>query len=134
MRVLIDTNIIISAAYSKGGIPYQAFKKAVEPPFEGLICEQSLEELRRVCNRKFPDKIHAFEHFISAALPVVEVIPVPSSKHPDEDKINDPDDRPIYRAAVKSGADIILSGDSHFLKSGLNTPKIMKAAEFLALT
>ncbi len=133
MRVLIDTNIIISAAYAKNSVSHQAFKKAVEPPHEGLICEQSLVELRRVFNRKFPDKIHVFEHFIAAALPVVEVIPVPQSKHPNEDAIRDLDDRPIYRAAVKAGADIIMTGDKDFLESGLRTPKTMKAAEFLEM-
>jgi putative PIN family toxin of toxin-antitoxin system len=132
MRVLIDTNIIVSAAYSKDSVPYKAFAKAVEPPNTGLLCEQSLEELRRVCNRKFPMKIHVFEHFIAAALPVIEIIPVPPSKHPDEDEIRDMNDRPIYRAAVRAGADIILTGDRDFLDSNLKTPQIMSAAEFLS--
>ena len=68
MRVLIDSNILVSAAYSKGSIPHQAFKKAVEPPYSALICEQSLEELRRVYIRKFPDKARVFEQFIVLAL------------------------------------------------------------------
>lgn len=32
MRVLIDTNILVSAALSSGGIPYMAFQKAVTYP------------------------------------------------------------------------------------------------------
>ena len=133
MRVLIDSNILISAAYSSGSVPHQAFKKAVEPPYQGLICEQSLEELRRVYNRKFPHKIHVFESFIAAALAVVEVVPVPPSRHPDEDEIRDLDDRPIFRAAVKAGADIILSGDKDFTESTITKPKVMKAADFLKM-
>lgn len=41
MRVLIDTNIPISAALSYKGTPFAAFKKAVTYPNHGLICEQN---------------------------------------------------------------------------------------------
>ena len=133
MRILIDTNVLISAAYAKDSVPHQAFKKAVEPPYQGLICEQSLEELRRVYNRRFPDKIHVFERFVAAALSVEELIPDPPSKYPDEDKIHDISDRPILRAAIKTGADIIISGDADFTESGITHPRIVKPAEFLNL-
>ena len=133
MRVLIDSNILISAAYSKGSVPHQAFEKAVEPPYQGLICEQSLEELRRVYNRKFPDKIHIFERFIAVSLSAVEIVPVPPSEHPDEAAIRDVDDRPILRAAIKAGADILLTGDKDFTESSITAPKIMTAAEFIKM-
>ena len=54
MRVLIDTNIMISAALSSKGTPYKAFIKAVTHPNKGVICDQNIEELRRIFNRKFP--------------------------------------------------------------------------------
>ena len=53
MRVLIDTNIMISAALSSKGTPYKAFTKAVTHPNKGVICDQNIEELRRIFNRKF---------------------------------------------------------------------------------
>ena len=132
MRVLIDSNILISAAYSKGSVPHQAFMKAVEPPYQCLICEQSLEEVRRTYNRKFPNKIQSFERFIAAALSVVEVVPVPAVPHSDEEKVRDVDDRPILRAAIKAGADILITGDKDFLESSVTDPKIMTAAQFIA--
>ena len=36
MRVLIDTNIMISAALSPNGTPYKAFLKAVTYPNKGM--------------------------------------------------------------------------------------------------
>ena len=57
MRVLVDTNILISAALSSTGTPYKAFLKAVTFPNKGIICDQNIEELRRIFNRKFPQKI-----------------------------------------------------------------------------
>ena len=38
MKVLIDTNILISAALSNTGIPYKAFVKAVSYPNHGIVC------------------------------------------------------------------------------------------------
>ena len=63
MRVLIDTNILISAALSSQGTPYLAFVKAVSHPNHGLVCEQNIDEMRRIFNRKFPQKIQALEGF-----------------------------------------------------------------------
>jgi len=131
INVLIDSNILISAILNKQGIPYQAYKKAVEPPYQGMICEQSIEETRRAFNRKFPDKIQAYERFISTALSVVELISVPPSPHPDENDIRDISDRPILRAAIKAGVNIIITGDKDFLESGLTNPKMTTATEFI---
>ena len=44
MRVLIDTNVLISAALSEKGTPYQAYVKAASYPNHGLICEQNVDE------------------------------------------------------------------------------------------
>jgi putative PIN family toxin of toxin-antitoxin system len=131
MRVLIDTNILISAAYSRGSVPHLAYIKAVDAPYQALICEQSLEELRHVFNRKFPDKVHVFESFVAAALSAVEIVPVPPLPHPNESQIRDINDHPILRAAIHYGADILLTGDKDFLESSVTNPKIMTAAAFL---
>lgn len=63
MKVLIDSNILISAALNSNGTPYQAYLKAVTFPNHGLICEQNIDELRRIFNRKFPNRIAALEQF-----------------------------------------------------------------------
>jgi putative PIN family toxin of toxin-antitoxin system len=131
MRVLVDSNVLFSAVYAKNSVPHQAFNKAVEPPYQCLICQQSFEELRRAFNRKFPDMVGALEQFITYVLPVVEVVSVPNSFHPYEDKIRDVDDRPILRAAIKAGANIIITGDLDFLESSIKEPKIMTAAQFI---
>jgi putative PIN family toxin of toxin-antitoxin system len=131
MRVLIDSNVLISAIYSEGSIPHQAVVKASEPPYHCLVCEQSIEELRRAFNRKFPSRISDLERFMAISMPALELIPIPSSKHPQEHAIRDSADRPIYRAAVQAKVDIIITGDKDFLESGLITPQIMTALEFV---
>lgn len=131
MHVLIDTNILISAALSNKGTPYQAFVKAVSYPNHGLICEQNIDEMRRIFNRKFPQKISALESFLSLALLTLEVIPMPVIEYDTENQIRDINDRPILRAALYANADILLTGDKDFLESGLQKPQILTAAEFI---
>ena len=54
MRVLIDTNVLISAALNPNSVPSQAYRKAASYPNRGLICEQNVDELKRIFNKKFP--------------------------------------------------------------------------------
>lgn len=131
MRILVDTNILISTALNAKGTPYKAFLKAVTHPNKGLICDQNIEELRRIFNRKFPDKIKILEHFLSIALLAMEVVSTPKDEIEEEYKIRDVADRPILRAAIKAQADILLTGDKDFLESSVKVPKIMTATEFL---
>lgn len=130
MKVLIDTNILISAALSNKGTPYQAFIKAVSYPNHGLVCEQNIDEMRRIFNRKFPKKLQALDNFLSLALLTLEVVPTPIEAYASEKMIRDINDRPILRAAIYAKADIILTGDKDFLESGLKYPQIISAAEF----
>lgn len=133
MRVLVDSNILISAALNAKGTPYKAFLKAVTHPNKGVICDQNIEEIRRIFNRKFPDKINAFEHFMSIALLAMEVVPTPKTEVESEEKIRDITDRPILRAAVYAQADILLTGDKDFLEADVKVPKIVTATEFLEM-
>lgn len=131
MKVLIDTNILISAALSNNGLPYQAFVKAVSYPNHGVICEQNIDEMRRIFNRKFPAKIQALESFLSLALLTLEIVPTPIEEQEIESKIRDINDRPILRAAISAGANILLTGDKDFIESGILNPKVMTATEFV---
>jgi putative PIN family toxin of toxin-antitoxin system len=135
-RLLIDTNILISAAYSRNGAPRQAFDKAVaSSSYHCLICEQTLEEFWRIVNRKFPERISDFESFMAQALLMMEVIPVPADAYADEKEIRDVKDRPILRAAINAGADILLTGDKDFTESTIQItkPTLMTATQFLQI-
>lgn len=132
MRVLIDTNVLISAALSANGVPYQAYVKAVTYPNHGLICEQNVDEMKRIFNKKFPNSLAALDRFLSVALLTMELVPIPTDEDIAELQIRDVKDRPILRAAMKARADVLLTGDKDFLESGLEKPVIMTPAEFVA--
>lgn len=131
MRVLIDTNVLISAALNPNGIPFQAYMKATSVPNRGLICEQNVVELQRVFNKKFPSKIAALDRFLSIVLLTMELIPVPVEEIRAEERIRDVADRPILRAAIYAKADVLLTGDKDFLEADIATPKVLTPAEFL---
>ncbi len=80
MKILIDTNILISAALSSNGTPFKAYVKAVSYPNNDIICEQNIDELRRIFNRKFPKKLYALEEFLALALPALEIVPTPETE------------------------------------------------------
>lgn len=134
MRYLIDTNILISAALFPNSVPAQAYFKAVSPPHDAVVCEYSLDEMRRVYNRKFSDRISVFESFVSRLMLAVEIVATPAEGETEnglEERIRDVNDRPIFRAAIAAKVDAILTGDKDFLESGITHPKMMTAAELL---
>lgn len=131
MRVLIDSNVLISAALNANSVSYLAFLKAVSEPNQGLICEQNVDEMRRVFNKKFPHKLSLLNEFLANALLVLDLISVPEEELESEEKVRDKDDRPILRAAIQGKADVLLTGDKDFLESGLVHPMIMTPADFL---
>lgn len=133
MRILIDTNILFSAALYPNSAPHRAFELAVSLPNIGIVSYQSLEELTTVFHKKFPSKIALLEHFLVTSLCGIELIAVPNGYMNLESKIRDFDDRTTYRAAVKANADIILTGDKDLLESGISLPQILTAREFLEL-
>ena len=131
MRVLIDTNVLISASLSAKGVPFQAYVKAATYPNHGLICEQNVDEIKRIFHKKFPERLASLDKFLSVALLTLELVPIPTETVASETQIRDVDDRPILRAAIEAKVDILLTGDKDFVESGVNRPRIMTPAEFL---
>ncbi len=90
-----------------------------------------MDEIRRIFNKKFPNRLAALDKFLSIALLTLELVPVPTEEDVTEAQIRDVNDRPILRAAIEAKADVLLTGDKDFLESGVKNPAIMTPAEFL---
>ena len=133
MRVMIDTNIIISAVLFPNGKAAQAFYKSLMPPYTPLLCDYVVEELHRKFQEKFPNRMVELEAFFYHALLFIKVVPTPEKEVESEKKIRDPKDRPILRVALNEHADLFLTGDKDFLESAVKDPRIISVGEFLAL-
>ena len=68
MKILIDTNVLISAALNAKGTPFQAYIKAASYPNHGKICEQYVDEMKRIFNKKFTNRLSSLDKFLSIAL------------------------------------------------------------------
>jgi predicted nucleic acid-binding protein len=64
IKVMLDTNILISAIYNPNSTTFLAYRKASEPPYALVLCDQIIDEIHRIFNRKFPSKIPSLEKLI----------------------------------------------------------------------
>ncbi len=134
MKVMIETNIIISAAISPNGNASRAFMKAVMPPYEPVVRDYIVDEVHRKFEEKFPKYTTELEVFLYNALQIIRVAPTPEEVEVEEGKIRDIKDRPILRAARNEKVDLLLTGDRDFLESGITDPRVITAADFLNMS
>ena len=134
MRVFIDTNILISCIVWPNSKPDRAFIEATYGyGNNAMVCDYSVDERYRVFRRKFSGRINDMINFLARHMPFLEIVPYVTEPCELEQLIRDTKDRPILRAAIMAGADILLTGDKDFLESGITNPLIMSASEFLQL-
>ena len=131
MKIMIDTNVIISAALFPNGNTAKAFFKAMMAPYEPIVCDYIVDELHRKFQEKFPEKQTELEAFLFQALSFIEIVETPEAAIEAESKVRDVKDRPILRAALDAHADLFLTGDKDFLESSITDPRITSVAEFL---
>ncbi len=106
MRVLLDTNVIISAVTTRG-LCADVFR-AVLAAHELVTCPKVLQEVRRILSMKFevPEQLIAeYLEFIGqdAIVAVPENLP--------DLPIQDQDDAEIVEAAIGAGAQVLVTGD-----------------------
>lgn len=124
MKILVDTNILISALLFPRSKPAKALLYTSEQ-HDMVLCDRNLHELRDVLKRKAPN-----------ALPDAEVLLaelsyelIPAAYHAQK-LIRDAKDQPILNAAIVADVDIISTGDKDFLSLDMEHPKCMTVAQF----
>lgn len=125
MRILIDTNILISAILFPNSKPAKALLQTVQY-HSMVLCDRNIIELREVLKRKAPKHLPDAEVLLAELS--YELIPAIDLS---EKTIRDATDQPILNAAVIADVDIILTGDKDFLALELERPKCLTAAQFL---
>ncbi len=110
MRLLLDTNIIVSGLLSPKGAPGKLVRAWLDGRFELVTSEEQLDELRRVLGyehlkplispaqaRDFVENVDALA-IVAVDLPTLDVSP-------------DQDDNVILATAVAGDAEAVVSGD-----------------------
>lgn len=130
IRVVVDTNVVVSALYFPGGKPGKILALIRAKELVNLTSKYILEEIKRILIAKFlwsteraQEAVEEISSFSEIVRPQIELAVI----------ADDPDNR-ILECAVESRADFIISGDRHLtsLKT-FQAIKIVDPANFLAL-
>lgn len=130
MRIVVDTNVIVSALVF-GGLPRRVFEAVESGACKFYYSTEIESETRRVLR----DKFGWDEQRLDRYLPVLwglgeQVMPRRRVNAVNED----PDDNRILECALASGADVIVSGDSHLLRlTAFEGIAILTPREFLSV-
>jgi putative PIN family toxin of toxin-antitoxin system len=125
MKILVDTNILISAVLFPRSKPAKALVYTAEN-HEMVLCDQNLAEFREVLNRKAPQVLPDAEVLLTE----LSYDLIPAAPYAQK-LIRDVKDQPILNAAILYDIDIILTGDKDFLSLDMERPKCMTVAQFL---
>lgn len=129
MRIVLDTNILISATIWDKSVSNKLLRILAGRDIEILTSYDILEEYKKVLRRDFKYEHENINKIILELLSYIQVIE-PQRKV--EVVKEDPDDNKIIECAVESGSDYILTYDKHLLTlEEFEGIKIIKPEEFL---
>ncbi len=131
-RVVVDTNILISAALHTGGLPRTVVDILKDSDIRLLFCEETLEEqssrLRRPKFARYWDEgeLEAYLGEVEAAAEWVAISGKPMG-------CRDRDDDKFLETAIEGGADCLVTGDRDLLEMSpfMGFP-ILSPSDFLA--
>ncbi|AFK06819.1 putative toxin-antitoxin system toxin component, PIN family [Mesotoga prima MesG1.Ag.4.2] len=133
-RVVLDTNVLISAIISSKGSPAKILDLWREGAFDLVFSEETLQELINVLSRRRmfritginEDELNRLVSYLRNSSIVVD------SSEDISIAIEDPDDTKFISCAVQAGAKYIVSGDHHLLDvEKFEGTAIVTPAEFL---
>ncbi|MBI2325132.1 MAG: putative toxin-antitoxin system toxin component, PIN family [Chloroflexi bacterium] len=113
MRVLLDTNVLISAILF-GGVPNDCLRRALAGEFELVTSTELLDELERILRERFDVPAEAVA-FARGDLELAAVVVAPTRV---EAVSRDPTDDRVLAAAKEGRADHIVTGDQDLLALG----------------
>ena len=128
MRVMLDTNIIISAGLYGGGTLSKIIFGIAEK-YNVVLSSIVIDELRVVMEGKFPNKASAMDCFLKKLSYEVSYTPTII----DDDifpKIRDKKDYPVLASAIIADVDVFISGDKDFSVLDIDRPEIMDISDF----
>jgi uncharacterized protein len=130
VRVVVDTNVLVSAFVFPGGPPEAVYRRVLAGELTLIVSRPLLAELGRVLIDKFDWEPRHAEEVLAQLVRVGEFV------EPQEmvaDIADDPDDNRVLEAAAEGDADLVVSGDRHLLALGSwRDIPIVKPAEFPA--
>ena len=136
LKVVLDTNIIVSASISRSGSPYQVVQAWRRQEIILVLSRAIVEEVTEVLGRPyFREKHHITKSDIASLGQSLErqAMMVVPKEHLDVIG-DDPDDDRVLECVVEGGADYLVTGDHHLLElRRYRAIPLVTAKEFLAI-
>lgn len=128
MRVMIDTNVLMSALlFPSEQMNALIYKITTEHRL--VLSSYVVDELLNVVRRKFESKLEAVDSLLSQ-LPY-ELVYTPEHPKPGLFEVGDEKDYPVLYSAITEDVDVFITGDRDFDGLGLEKPEITSPTAFL---
>jgi uncharacterized protein len=112
LRVVIDTNVLISSIFWEGGAPHEVILLAIDRKIENFTSPEILREIEKVLKEKFGQPDEMVERQVRLIAGYSEII-IPNMRI---NVVEDPKDNMILECAECGEVDFIVTGDQHLLK------------------
>lgn len=129
MRILIDTNVWVSALLWPDSLPHRVLQIVLQD-HTVILSPGIMDELRDVFDRKFPHRRADLERFfkqLSYELAPESAGTIGKLSH----VLRDPDDVHILISALSANADVLLTGDQDFVELPMTKPLILTPRQFI---
>ena len=127
MRVMLDTNILVSAFIFRSRRFYAVIDYIILH-HELVLSSYVVDELKDVVNRKFPKMVSSLDEFLAT---LSFTLAYSSNLIPTElFEIRDVSDAPILYTAIIEGVDVLITGDKDFYDLNIEMPVIMTITNF----
>jgi len=127
MRVMLDTNILVSAFVFRSKQIFAVIDYIILY-HELLLSSYVVDELKDVISRKFPKMIYVLDEFLMTLSFTLAYSPklMPTGLF----EIRDTSDAPILHTAIIESIDVLITGDKDFDDVDVEKPEIMTITEF----
>lgn len=130
MRVILDTNVILSAIFF-GGVPGRILTAYRDGKLTIVLSPEILDEYRTTAARLAKKFDVEYEEILDWIAVHSEMVAVPSLDQP---VCADPDDDKFIACSLASGAKVICSGDKHLLDvNGYRGIEVLRPRAFVDL-
>lgn len=130
MRIMVDTNVLISALVFQSEHLTKVVEKAAEE-YTLVLCSYVIDEINTVVERKFPKHKSTINKFLSK----LSFELVYSPKEIESERlfdIRDENDYIILHTAIIEDVDVLITGDKDFAAVDIDRPEILTPTEFLS--
>jgi hypothetical protein len=118
LKVILDTNIYVSALLARHGIPGRIYRAWQDRRFLVVTSSEQLGELVQTLaypriRRRYPITDTVVDDLLSLLKSEALLVPVVTAV--EAEQLRDPKDQFLLTMAIESGADILVSGDQDLL-------------------